>query len=132
MTDPPIVGDIGLLAARRFGVPLLVISQDVFPEIAVSVKRLENPVLVGVLRALVGALPPPRRPDRRDRRDDAPPARGEGSAGERIAVIPNWVDTREITPQPRDNQPGRSTGRPWAASSSCTPATSATPRTSTA
>ena len=54
MTDPPIVGDIGLVVARRFGVPLLVISQDVFPEIAVQLKRLENPVLVGVLRSLVG------------------------------------------------------------------------------
>ena len=54
MTDPPIVGDIGLVVARRFGVPLLVISQDVFPEIAVQLKRSENPVLVGVLRSLVG------------------------------------------------------------------------------
>ena len=43
MTDPPIVGDIGLVVARRFGVPLLVISQDVFPEIAERLKRLENP-----------------------------------------------------------------------------------------
>jgi colanic acid biosynthesis glycosyl transferase WcaI len=41
MTDPPVVGDIGLLFARRFGAPLLVISQDVFPEIAERVKRLE-------------------------------------------------------------------------------------------
>ena len=40
MTDPPIVGDIGLVVARRFGAPLLVISQDVFPEIAERVKRL--------------------------------------------------------------------------------------------
>ena len=106
MTDPPIVGDIGLLAARRFGVPLLVISQDVFPEIAVSVKRLENPVLVGVLRALVGLYL--RRADRIVAIGETMRLRLEakGAPSERIAVIPNWVDTREITPQPRDN--------PWA------------------
>ena len=55
MTDPPVVGDIGLVVARRFGAPLLVISQDVFPEIAERVKRLEHPLVVGTLRRLVGS-----------------------------------------------------------------------------
>ena len=45
MTDPPMVGDIALAVARRFGAPLVVISEDVFPEIALELKRLENPVL---------------------------------------------------------------------------------------
>ena len=44
MTDPPMVGDVALLVARRYRVPLLVISQDVFPEIAVELRRLTNPV----------------------------------------------------------------------------------------
>jgi glycosyltransferase involved in cell wall biosynthesis len=106
MTDPPIVGDIGLIAARRFRVPLLVISQDVFPEIAVSVKRLENPLLVGVLRSLVALYL--RRADRIVAIGETMRRRLEakGAPRERIAVIPNWVDTQEITPQPRDN--------PWA------------------
>jgi colanic acid biosynthesis glycosyl transferase WcaI len=104
MTDPPIVGDIGLVVARRFGVPLLVISQDVFPEIAVQLKRLENPVLVGVLRSLVGLYL---------RRADGIVAIGEtmkerleakGATSERITVIPNWVDTQVIVPQQRDNE----------------------------
>ena len=43
MTDPPMVGDIALAVARRFGAPLVVISEDVFPEIALELKRLENP-----------------------------------------------------------------------------------------
>ena len=104
MTDPPIVGDIGLLAARRFGVPLLVISQDVFPEIAVSVKRLENRLLVGVLRALVALYL--HRADRIVAIGETMRRRLEakGAPGERIAVIPNWVDSQEITPQPRDNE----------------------------
>ena len=53
MTDPPIVANIALLVARRFRVPLVVISQDVFPEIAVQLKRLENPVVMSLLRGLV-------------------------------------------------------------------------------
>ena len=104
MTDPPIVGDIGLAVARRFGVPLLVISQDVFPEIAVQLKRLENPLLVGVLRSLVGLYL---------KRADGIVAIGEtmklrleekGTPPERITVIPNWVDTKAIVPQPRENE----------------------------
>src|SRR6266498_176961 len=53
MTDPPIVADVALLVARRYRVPLVVISQDVFPEIAVQLKRLENPVVMKLLRSLV-------------------------------------------------------------------------------
>lgn len=103
MTDPPVVGDIGLLVAKRFRAPLLVISQDVFPEIAERVNRLENKLVVGALRQLVGAYL---------RRADTVVAIGEtmklrleekGADGARIEVIPNWVDTRAITPQPRDN-----------------------------
>ena len=106
MTDPPIIGDLGVLVGRRMGAPVLVISQDVFPEIATELDRLHNPVVVGVLRTLVGAYL--RRADRivaigetmRDRLE------AKGAPPERLRVIPNWVDTREITPQPRDN--------PWA------------------
>jgi glycosyltransferase involved in cell wall biosynthesis len=104
MTDPPIVGDIGLVLARRFAVPLLVISQDVFPEIAVQLKRLENPLLVGVLRSLVGLYL--RRADRIVAIGETMKRRLEakGAAPERISVIPNWVDTKAIVPQPHDNE----------------------------
>ena len=103
MTDPPIVGDIGLLAARRYDVPLLVISQDVFPEIAVAVKRLESRVLVGVLRQLVGLYL--RRADRIVAIGETMKLRLEekGAPAQSLTVIPNWVDTTEITPQPREN-----------------------------
>ena len=53
MTDPPLVANVALPVARRFRVPLLVVSQDVFPEVAVELKRLEQPRLVGALRATV-------------------------------------------------------------------------------
>ena len=106
MTDPPIVGDLGVLVGRRFGAPVIVISQDVFPEIATELGRLRNPAVVGVLRGLVGAYL--RRADRivaigetmRERLEE------KGTPPDRLRVIPNWVDTSAITPQPREN--------PWA------------------
>jgi glycosyltransferase involved in cell wall biosynthesis len=106
MTDPPMVGDVALAAARRFDAPLLVISMDVFPEIAVELKRLENPAVVGLLRGLVGLYL--KRADRVVAIGETMRRRLEekGTPPERLAVVPNWVDTTAIAPQPRDN--------PWA------------------
>ena len=103
MTDPPVVGDIGLVVARRFDVPLLVISQDVFPEIAERVKRLEHPLVLGALRKLVGLYL--RRADRVVAIGETMKLRlvHKGAREGRIEVIPNWVDTSEIQPHPRRN-----------------------------
>jgi len=103
MTDPPVVGDIGLVVARRFDVPLLVISQDVFPEIAERVKRLQQPILLGALRRLVALYL--KRADRVVAIGETMKERLEhkGAPAERVAVIPNWVDTRDLTPRPRRN-----------------------------
>jgi putative colanic acid biosynthesis glycosyltransferase WcaI len=110
MTDPPIIADVALIVARRFGVPLVVVSQDVFPEIAVELKRLENPAVIAVLRRAIAAYL--ERADRvvaigetmRERleRKGAPP--------DRLRVIPNWVDSSVLTPQPRDNDWARQHG----------------------
>ena len=110
MTDPPIVGDAGVLVGRRFGVPVLVISQDVFPEIATELGRLGNPAVVGVLRMLVGAYL--RRADRIVAIGETMRRRLEakGASPDCLRVIPNWVDTSAITPQPRDNSWAQSHG----------------------
>jgi glycosyltransferase involved in cell wall biosynthesis len=109
LTDPPIVGDLGLAVARRHGVPLLVVSEDVFPEIAAELGRLTNPILIRVLRRLVGYYL---------QRADCVVAIGErmrerliakGAVPERIEVIPNWVDTTAIVPVPRVNEWTRGT-----------------------
>jgi glycosyltransferase involved in cell wall biosynthesis len=103
MTDPPVIANIALVVARRFRAPLVVISQDVFPEVAVEVKRLESRPLIAILRALIGFYL---------HRADQVVAIGEtmrrrleakGARPERIEVIPNWVDTSAIEPSPRDN-----------------------------
>jgi colanic acid biosynthesis glycosyl transferase WcaI len=110
MTDPPIVADVALLVARRFGAPLVVISQDVFPEIAVQLKRLENPVLMSLLRGLVALYL--RRADRIVAIGETMRRRLEakGAKPERLRVIPNWVDTSRLAPLEKANPWARNSG----------------------
>jgi colanic acid biosynthesis glycosyl transferase WcaI len=104
MTDPPVIADLALVVARRFGVPLVVVSQDVFPEVAVALKRLDNPALVEVLRLATRLYL--KRADRVVAIGDTMRERlvEKGAAPERIVVIPNWTDTSDLQPQPRDNE----------------------------
>jgi glycosyltransferase involved in cell wall biosynthesis len=110
MTDPPVVADIALLVARRYRAPLVVISQDVFPEIAVQLKRLENPLLMGILRALVSVYL--RRADRIVAIGDTMRRRLEakGARPDRVHVIPNWVDTNRLRPVGKATQWARDRG----------------------
>jgi putative colanic acid biosynthesis glycosyltransferase WcaI len=110
MTDPPVVGDLGVTVARRFGAPLLVISEDVFPEIATELGRLTNPIVVNVLRRLVAYYL--RRADHVVAIGDRMRERliAKGAAPERISVIPNWVDAELIVPGPRDSAWAREQG----------------------
>jgi colanic acid biosynthesis glycosyl transferase WcaI len=106
MTDPPFIGAIARLIAARFRRPLLVIAQDVFPEIAVKLGRLRNPVVVRALRLLVDSSL--RSADRVVAIGETMKRRLEekGVRSERIRVIPNWCDVTSVVPSPRDN--------PWA------------------
>ncbi len=110
MTDPPIVANVALLVARRFRAPLVVISQDVFPEIAVQLKRLENPVVMSLLRGLVGLYL--RRAERIVAIGDTMRRRLEqkGAPPERMLVIPNWIDTTRLSPLDKSNHWSRSWG----------------------
>jgi glycosyltransferase involved in cell wall biosynthesis len=103
MTDPPFLGTFAYAVARRFHVPLVVISQDVFPEIAVELGRLRNPLVVRLLGALVSF---------QLEHADGVVAIGEtmrtrleakGVPRARIEVIPNWVDVEAITPRAKRN-----------------------------
>lgn len=103
LSDPPFISSVGVLVARRHHAPLLVVTHDVFPEIAVELGRLRNPLLIAALdRAVRFGL----------RRADRVVAIGEtmrrrlahkGVAFDRMRVIPNWTDTRALSPRPRDN-----------------------------
>src|SRR5476649_499566 len=103
MSDPPFVPAFAFLAARRFRVPYVAIVQDVFPEIAVELGRLRNPLLVRVLDALVrtglghAAKVVAIGETMRTRLIE------KGIDPERVVVIRNWVDVNELVPGPKDN-----------------------------
>lgn len=110
MTDPPVIADVALLVARRFDVPLVVVSQDVFPEVAVALKRLDNPALVELLRLATRTYL--KRADRVVAIGETMRERlvAKGADGGRIVVIPNWTDTSDLEPRPRDNAWAREHG----------------------
>jgi glycosyltransferase involved in cell wall biosynthesis len=110
MTDPPVIADVALAVARRFHAPLVVVSQDVFPEIAVELKRLKSRPLIGLLRALIAFYL--QRADRVVAIGDTMRRRLEqkGAPAERVTIIPNWVDTSAIHPAARDNDWSREHG----------------------
>jgi glycosyltransferase involved in cell wall biosynthesis len=110
MTDPPFLGAAAYAIAKRFRAPLVVVSQDVFPEIAVQLGRLENPAVVGLLRGLVGFYL--RHADRVVAIGETMRGRLEakGAAPENVRVIPNWVDVDAIRPAPKDNEWSRANG----------------------
>ena len=104
MTDPPVIADVALVLAKRFRAPLVVVTQDVFPEVAVALNRLDNRALVLALRLATRVYL--QRADRivaigermRERLET------KGAKHERIVVIPNWVDATDLEPRPRDNE----------------------------
>ena len=107
MSDPPFVPALARIAAARLRVPYVAIMQDVFPEIAVELGRLRNPLLIGSLRSLVRfGL---RRATRVVGIGETMRSRliEKGVPAERVEVIRNWVDTTDVTPQPRVNPWGR-------------------------
>jgi glycosyltransferase involved in cell wall biosynthesis len=104
LTDPPIIGLAAYLAARRFGVPLVIYYQDIFPEAG---RLLEDFHSVTVDRALervnrflicradrfvtLGATMRKKLVEQK------------GADREKTVVIPGWADCSEITPGSKEN-----------------------------
>ena len=98
LTDPPPIGLIGLGTARLRGVPFVLVSKDVFPEVALLLGLLSSRPLIGALRRVSQALF--RGADRvvsigRDM-DERLVARGVPRA--RIATIHDWSDASALRP----------------------------------
>ena len=104
LTNPPFLGDAAYLVARRFRVPLVVVSNDIFPETAVVLGRLENRLLVRLLGGLTRFYL--RRAERVVAIGETMKRRLEEKsvAPERVRVIPNWADTHAIRPFEGENE----------------------------
>lgn len=103
MTDPPVIGLVGAGFARLVGARMLLVYQDIHPEVGVISGTLTNPLVVGLLRVIqrlllgsadhVVAIGHTMR-DRLITR---------GADREHTTVVSNWVDLDLVGPEPRDN-----------------------------
>ena len=95
MTDPPIVPALALIVARRFRVPMVMICQDVFPEIAVELGRLKNPFVIARSARSSGSISRAPTGSSASARRCANALEAKGVPPERIRSIPNWTDTSQ-------------------------------------
>jgi glycosyltransferase involved in cell wall biosynthesis len=104
LTDPPIIGLAALLAGKRFGAPLVMTFQDLFPEVTALLDDFHsetvNAALQRVNRFLVrrAACNVALGETMRQRLID-----GKGAPPERTTIIANWADTSAIVPGPKRN-----------------------------
>jgi colanic acid biosynthesis glycosyl transferase WcaI len=98
MTDPPVVAAAAMLTSRVRHVPFVYVNQDVFPEVALALRRLRRGPVAWALARLNGSL---RRSAARVvviGRDMEQRLLETGVPRERLALIPNWADGGAIRP----------------------------------
>lgn len=104
LTDPPIIGLAAYLAARRFGVPLVMYYQDIFPEAGRLLEDFHSNVVDRALEKVNRLLV--RRSTRVVALGNTMRQRlieGKGADAAKTLVIPLWADCSEITPGQRLN-----------------------------
>ena len=106
MSPPITLGLVGWAAARRFGVPLVLNLQDIFPDAAVAVGAVRDPSLISVARHLERFLY--RNADAvtvlsRDMQANVA-AKTDPYSGTIVRVIPNFADTESIRPRRRSTR----------------------------
>jgi colanic acid biosynthesis glycosyl transferase WcaI len=99
LTDPPIVGAVGLLAARRHRAPFVQVYMDVYPDVAEAVGKIGRPWVARLWRRWNRRL---RRGA--DRivvvgRDMARKLERQEVPAERIAFLPNWAEDVAASPE---------------------------------
>lgn len=90
MTDPPVIGLIGMLAARRHRVPFVYVCMDIFPDVGVALGRVDRPIAVRLWRSLNSLL---RRGASRVvavGRDMVEKLEAEGVPPDKVRFLPNW------------------------------------------
>jgi glycosyltransferase involved in cell wall biosynthesis len=98
LTDPPPIGLIGAFVARVRGVPFVLVTKDIFPDVAIELGVLRNPAAIAVLRAMKSTLF--RCGDRvvSIGRDMVRRLVEVGGPAAKIATIHDWSDGSAIRP----------------------------------
>ncbi|HVT47783.1 MAG TPA: glycosyltransferase family 4 protein [Vicinamibacterales bacterium] len=109
--SPPLtVGVSAWIVGRLRGAPFVYNVQEIYPDIAINLGALKNRRLIRVLRGLE------RFVYRRAHTITAISQRmrerllEKGVAGDKVVIIPNFVDVESLTPRPKDNAFSRELG----------------------
>jgi colanic acid biosynthesis glycosyl transferase WcaI len=97
MTDPPMVGLLGIAAAARFRRPLVQVSHDVYPEIAVVLGAMQSPRLVRAWRALNKLVRTRAAAIVVVGREMEDLLAGQGVPRRKMRYIPMWADDQIIS-----------------------------------
>ena len=104
LTDPPIIGLAAWIASKRYGAPLVMAYQDLFPEVTVLLEDFHSDTINAILQAVNRFLC--RKAARVIAIGNTMRARlieNKGAAPEKTVVIPSWADTTSIVPGPKQN-----------------------------
>jgi glycosyltransferase involved in cell wall biosynthesis len=98
MTDPPLVALAAMIASKVRRVPFVYANQDVFPEVAIALGVLNEGVATAALRWVNGRLRSSASAVVAIGRDMEQRLLELGTPATKLHVIPNWADTKAITP----------------------------------
>lgn len=96
LTSPPLVGLAVRAQCRRWGCPLVLWSQDVYPDLAERLGAIRNPFLLAILRSRVAALEAGCVRIIVPGEDMRATLEARGVLPGRLRVIPNWADLDRI------------------------------------
>ena len=103
MTDPPIVGIIGWLVQKRRKVPMVLIVNDLHPDIGVLLGKLRNRWIIKGLDAAVRFILKKANQVVVLGKTMQKRVMAKGVDAGKVSIIPSWADIDLITPQPKEN-----------------------------
>jgi glycosyltransferase involved in cell wall biosynthesis len=92
LTDPPVVGVIGLIAARRHRCPFVYVCQDVFPDVAVALGKVDARIIVALWNALNKLVRQGAERIVVIGRDMQDRLESQGVERAKLSFIPNWAN----------------------------------------
>jgi glycosyltransferase involved in cell wall biosynthesis len=98
LTDPPPIGLVGAMVARLRRVPFVLVTKDIFPDVAIRLGRLRNPWIVRTLRAESSLLYRNATRVVSIGRDMTERLLELGVRSAKIATIHDWADGRAVVP----------------------------------
>jgi colanic acid biosynthesis glycosyl transferase WcaI len=98
LTDPPLIGLIGAGAARIRRVPFVLVTNDIFPDVAIQLGALRSPALIQSLRLVSRTLFHDAAKVVAIGRDMYGRLQEQSLAPDRIVTIHDWSDGRVVVP----------------------------------